>query len=394
MLRKLLAILLVIAAASLAFYSLRPDPSASGKSLTVYCAAGLKKPVEAIAAQYEKETGTSISLQFGGTGTLLTQLRLANRGDLFLAADDGSLADARKLGVTREVLPLVIQHPAIAVAKGNPKNIRTLADLEKPEIRLALPNPEAASIGKVVKKLLGARWEVLAAKAAVMKPTVTEVAADTRLGAVDAAIVWDSVIPQFEGLEAVQIPELSFHKENASAAVLDSAVSPVSALAFAHYLAAPEKGGALFKEQGFQPVGDAPWVAGPAPVLHNGDDNDGPAIEPPAVLLPADVQELTPADASTWMSQNPGALILDVRMAEEVAREGKLSGSRHHDYLKPATQEYLATLDRQQPCLIYCAIGGRSRRMAVQMHDLGFTHLVILKGGLNAWQTEGRSVQK
>lgn len=118
------------------------------------------------------------------------------------------------------------------------------------------------------------------------------------------------------------------------------------------------------------------------------------ALEPPAVILPASVQELSPTEAAAWMTQNPGALILDVRMAEEVTREGKLPGSQHHDYLQPATKEYLATLDRQKPCLIYCALGGRSRRLAVQMHDLGFTQLAVLKDGLNAWQTEGRSVLK
>ncbi|MEN3940785.1 rhodanese-like domain-containing protein [Prosthecobacter sp. SYSU 5D2] len=117
-------------------------------------------------------------------------------------------------------------------------------------------------------------------------------------------------------------------------------------------------------------------------------------LEPPAVILPASVQEFSPAEAAAWMTENPGALILDARMAEEVTREGKLPGSQHHDYLKPTTQEYLATLDRQKPCLIYCALGGRSRRLAVQMHELGFTRLAVLKDGLNAWQTEGRAVVK
>ncbi|MEN3940784.1 molybdate ABC transporter substrate-binding protein [Prosthecobacter sp. SYSU 5D2] len=278
MFRKLLAIVLLIAAGGLAFYSLRTESSASGKSLTVYCAAGLKKPVEAIATQYEKDTGTSIALQFGGTGTLLSQLRVANRGDLFIAADDAALADAHKLEVTREVLPLAVQHPVIAVAKGNPKNIRTLADLEKPDIRLALTNPEAASNGKIAQKILGARWEVLAKKAAVMKPTVTEIAADTKLGAVDAALVWDSTVPQFKGLEAVKIPELSTHEEKASAAVLSSAVSSVEALKFARYLSAPEKGGTLFKEHGFQAAGGDAWVVKPELVLYSGGVNR-PAIE-------------------------------------------------------------------------------------------------------------------
>ncbi len=276
--RKILALILLVIAAALGFYALR-QPSGHGpaSSLTVYCAAGLKKPVETIATQYEKETGTRIELQFGGTATLLSQLRIAKKGDLFIAADDGSLADAQKLDVTREVLPLALQHPVIAVAKGNPKAIASLADLEKPDIKLALTNPEAASIGKVSKKLLGERWDILAKKAAVMKPTVTEIAADVKLGASDAALVWDSVVPQF-GLEAIKVPELSNHAEKASAAVLAFAASPAEALKFARYLSAPEKGGATFAQQGFQPAGGDQWAAKPELILYSGGVNR-PAIE-------------------------------------------------------------------------------------------------------------------
>ena len=118
------------------------------------------------------------------------------------------------------------------------------------------------------------------------------------------------------------------------------------------------------------------------------------AVEPPAILLPASVQQLSPAETATWITTHPGALILDLRMPEEVTREGKLLASQNHDYLQPATAEYLAKLDRDKPYLLYCAIGGRSTRAAAQMQSQGFTQLSILKGGLNAWLTEGREVIK
>ena len=277
MIRKLIALLLGSAAVIFLVIALR-HPQGATSALTVYCAAGLKKPIEAAAAEYIKETGTLIELQFGGTGTLLSQLRIAGKGDLFIAADEGSLADAAKLDVIREILPLAVQHPVIAVARGNPKRIAALADLEKPDIKLALPNPEAASIGKVSKKLLGARWDTLAKKAAVMKPTVTEIAADVKIGASDAALVWDSTVPQFEGLEALNLPELSKHAEKASAAVLKSTKSSVEALKFARYLAAPEKGGAIFQKLGFQPAGGDKWAAKPELILYSGGVNR-PAIE-------------------------------------------------------------------------------------------------------------------
>jgi molybdenum ABC transporter molybdate-binding protein len=275
--RRFLALLFLAAAAWLGFYAWKPAQQGHKTALRVFCAAGLKKPVEAIAAAFEKDTGIGVEIQFGGTGTLLSQLRIAKVGDLFLAADAGSLADARKLQVIREVLPVAVQHPVIAVTAGNPKGIHTLADVEKADVKLALPNPEAASIGKVAKLVLGARWELLARKAAVMKPTVTEIAADVKLGACDAALVWDSTAPQF-GLDIVRVPEISDHKEEASACVLSSSRSPAEALKFARYLSAPEKGGALFRQHCFLPTGGDAWAEKPELILYSGGVNR-PAIQ-------------------------------------------------------------------------------------------------------------------
>src|SRR5207302_8662408 len=120
----------------------------------------------------------------------------------------------------REVFPLAVQHPVIAVHKGNPKNIHALADLLREDVKLALANPEAASISRVSRKALGDTWEKLAAHVTVMKPTVTEIASDITLGTVDAGILWDATVPQFQETQAIEVPELSSQKENASACVL------------------------------------------------------------------------------------------------------------------------------------------------------------------------------
>ncbi|NDD37695.1 MAG: hypothetical protein EB082_04665, partial [Verrucomicrobia bacterium] len=239
----------------------------------VYCAAGLKQPVEAIAAKYRADFGVEVQLQYGPTGALISNLRVAKRGDLFIAADDGSVADARKFELVREVLPLVRQHPVIAVRAGNPKNIHSLTDLLRDDVKLALTNPDAASISRVSKAALGETWSKLAARATVMKPAVTEVAADLSLGTVDAAILWDATVPQFKGLLAVEVPELKDRVENASAAVLAVCSQPAAALKFARYLAAPEKGGAVFQSHGFQLADGDKWAEKPELILYSGGVN-------------------------------------------------------------------------------------------------------------------------
>jgi molybdate transport system substrate-binding protein len=260
--KKLAAILLVLAAlvGGLAYYQHQSTPRPGQPALLVYCAAGLKTPVEAVAEQYRYETGVDVRLQFGGSGTLLSTLRAARQGDLYIAADEGSVSDARKADVVQEVFPVAVQHPVVAVRKGNPKHIRSLDDLLRADVKLALANPDAASISRVSRSALGEKWKPLAAHATVMKPTVTEVAGDVNLGTVDAGIVWDAVVAQFKQTETVEIPEIGNHQENASACVLAFSAQPTAALRFAHYLTAPDKGGAIFKESGFTPAGGEKWV--------------------------------------------------------------------------------------------------------------------------------------
>ena len=262
-----------------------PAPQAPPRTLLVFCAANLKKPIEAAAAQFHTEQGVEVQLQFGGSGTLVSQFRAAQRGDLFLASDQGSMDDAKRFDLIREVIPVAKQHPVIAVQTGNPKQIHSLEDLLKPGVRVALANPEAASIGRVTKATLstipqgaGTMWDALSAQATVMKPTVTEIASDLSLGAVDAAITFDSTVRQFPKLEAIEVSPLKERDEIASAGVLASCSQPTEALRFARYLAAPEKGGASFKANGFTPAGGDAWAARPELILYSGGVNR-PAVE-------------------------------------------------------------------------------------------------------------------
>jgi molybdenum ABC transporter molybdate-binding protein len=275
--KKLLLFVLALAiAGALLFWFSRgahgPE-AAPHETLIVYCAAGMKKPVEAVAKQYQQETKTEVQLQFGGSGTLLSQIRVAQRGDILIAADQGTVDDARKGFTIREVLPLAVQTPVIAVRAGNPKGVHAFEDLFRDDLGVALANPEAASIGKATRAAAGDRWQKLAAKAKVMKPTVTEIASDLSLGTVDAAVIWDSLLGQFKGIEAVRVPELDSHAEKASAGILTASLQPAAALRFARYLAAPEKGGAVFKQLGFTPAGGDKWAAKPSLMLYSGGVN-------------------------------------------------------------------------------------------------------------------------
>ena len=57
--------------------------------LTLFCAAGLLKPVQEISADYEKQYGVNIKIEPDASATLLSKLRVApDRADLFLAGEE------------------------------------------------------------------------------------------------------------------------------------------------------------------------------------------------------------------------------------------------------------------------------------------------------------------
>src|SRR5262245_60176059 len=236
------------------------------RPLFVYCAAGLKTPIEQIARDYEDEYGVQIQLTYGGSNTLLTNLEVSKRGDLFISADDFYIDKAREKGLLEEDIPLAHMTAVLAVRKDNPKGVQTFKDLlEKKNVRLAQAEPEAAAIGMLTKKTLQktGRWDALHQRTKVFKPTVTDVANDVKVGTVDAGIVWDAVVRQYGGeLKMIELPELKRVRSDISVGVLHSCDRPASALHFARYLSARDKGLLVFKDKGYEPVEGDPWAGG------------------------------------------------------------------------------------------------------------------------------------
>ena len=249
-----------------------PAAAAGQKPLLMFCAAGIKPPVEAVAREYESTFGVRVQLQYGGSGTLLSNLRIADAGDLFLAADESYVKSARALGLLAETIPLARQRPVVAVAKGNPKNIRTLDDLLRGDARVALANPDAASIGRTVRALLqqAGQWAAFEKRLAVLKPTVNDIANDVKIGAVDAGIVWDATARQYPELELVALPLFNPAAETIRICVLKRSPQPAAALRFARYLGARDKGLPQFARFHYEPVAGDEWAESPEIVLFSG----------------------------------------------------------------------------------------------------------------------------
>jgi molybdate transport system substrate-binding protein len=254
----------------------QPDTqSEESQTLLMYCAAGLKLPVEAIRQQYEKEFGIVVQVNYEGSGTLLSKIKMAPRGDIYLAADESYIAMARQDGLVVESIELATLEPVVAVYKGNPQNITTLDDFKRKEIRFGLANPDAAAIGKITRQVLlkSGHWKNIYPKAKVMKPTVSDLANDIKLQTIDAAIIWDAVANQYPELEIIRVPEFRQESRKVTVGILCSSRNPTVTQHFFLYLSAQDKGLQQFKQFGYQTVQSDAWMDKPALIFINGEVN-------------------------------------------------------------------------------------------------------------------------
>ena len=265
-----------------------PGRTDSANQLSLYCAAGLRFPVEQIARQYEEEYHVRVEIQFGGSDTLLHQIEVNkfDTGDLYLAADDWYTDEAVTRGLAAETLPVADQRPVIAVRKDCAKSITGIRDLLAADIRVALANPDQAAVGRATRRALEQvgqgddnvwrQLEQQVTRHGVFKPTVNEVATDIKIGSVDAGIVWDATVsmPTFrDELRMVAAAELESESDQVSICVLNSSRQPTAAIKFARYLAARDRGLPVFAQHGLKPVDGDRWAERPEVTFFCGSVN-------------------------------------------------------------------------------------------------------------------------
>lgn len=251
------------------------------KTLTLYCAAGIKKPIEKLAKEYTDKYQVNIDIQYGGSGTLLSSLQVSNKGDLYLAGEKSYLDIAREKNLVDEVQPLASMRPMIIVHKSNPKNIKGLDDLLREDVNVSLGNPGTAAVGKLTQIMFERKgqWDELKEKTKVFKPTVCELVLDVNLGALDACIGWDITAKQYKDVETVEIKEAEDLVSTVEIGVLKTCKQPTEALKFIRFLSSKEYGNKTFAEFGFTPVEGDDWAEKPKIVLFSGGVNRL-AVEP------------------------------------------------------------------------------------------------------------------
>jgi molybdate transport system substrate-binding protein len=121
----------------------------AGQSLMVFAGAASKPPTEEAAKAFEEKTGIKVDVSFGGSGYVLSQMILGKRGDIYFPGSSDYMELAKKKDAvfpeTEKIIVYLV--PAMNVQKGNPKNVKTVKDLTRPDLKVAIANPEGVCVG-------------------------------------------------------------------------------------------------------------------------------------------------------------------------------------------------------------------------------------------------------
>jgi len=224
-------------------------PEPAGGTLQVHCGAGIRLAMEDAVATFQKATGAKVEVSYQGSGTLITTIRLKRQGDLYMPGDVWYLDQLAKDGSVPERKMVAWFVPVILTPKGNPKGIRTLADLVRPGVKLGVGNPKACQIGRLTEQIFAKNHidpNQVARNTTFSSVTVNELGVKAQTGSIDAAIIWDAVAASFaRDVEIIPIPLEQNLISKVAIGLLTYSKNRPLARRFMDFLAGPE-GKAIF----------------------------------------------------------------------------------------------------------------------------------------------------
>ena len=172
--------------------SLLNSCSSDDTALTVFAAASLTDALDDVIVEYSAAGGSPVRVSYAGSSTLAAQIIDGAPADVFISANPEQM-DAVTTVIDGHGMPVTIARNSlvIAVERDNPLGITGLADLERPDLLIAIAAPEVPA-GDYAQQALDAAGAVITPT--TFETDVRAVVTRVALGEVDAGIVYASDI--------------------------------------------------------------------------------------------------------------------------------------------------------------------------------------------------------
>lgn len=223
-----------------------PDPE-----VIVFAAASLTESFTEIGKTFEAANpGTRVTFSFSGSSALATQINQGAPADIFASAAPANMKTVTDAGnADGTPVTLVKNQLVIAVPKGNAKAIRSLPDLAKPAVKVALC-AEQVPCGAAARKALDVANVRLTP--VTLEQDVKAALSKVKLDEVDAALVYRTdVRAAADSVDGIEFPESAAALNEYPIVLLRDAPHKAAAQAFLAYLRSTE-GMAVLIDAGFQ----------------------------------------------------------------------------------------------------------------------------------------------
>ncbi|MET0234589.1 MAG: molybdate ABC transporter substrate-binding protein [Kibdelosporangium sp.] len=224
-------------------------PASAGQTaageVTVFAAASLTETFTQLGKDFETANpGAKVKFNFGGSSALAQQIDQGAPADVFASASPANMKQVTETGS----VTFVRNKLQVAVGKGNPLKIASLADVVKPEVKLALC-AEQVPCGAAAKKAFDVAK--LSPKPVTLEQDVKATLTKLKLGEVDAALVYRTdVAAATKDVDGVDFPEAAQAINDYPIVTLPRAPNAAGGKAFVDFVLS-EKGRQVLSKAGF-----------------------------------------------------------------------------------------------------------------------------------------------
>jgi molybdate transport system substrate-binding protein len=216
-------------------------------SITVAAASSLTEAFDTIKAQFTKaHPGTKITISYGASSDLATQITNGAPIDVFASASTSNMDDVKSEAINP--VNFVTNTMEIATPPSNPANISSVTDLAKPGVKVAVCSPEVPCGVVATEVFKNAKITV---KPAAEEEDVKSTLAAVESGEVDAGMVYvTDVRAAGDQVKGVEIPDNLNASTEYPIAALKGSKNPDLAKAFVDYVLSPD-GKNVLADDGF-----------------------------------------------------------------------------------------------------------------------------------------------
>ena len=220
--------------------SCSPPPQHSGTAegtavtgeITVYAAASLQPTFTDLGDRFERDhPGTTVTFNFAGSSSLVTQLVQGAPADVFASANPENMAKAVDSGVVSGApVDFAANTLTIVTPPGNPKGVQRFSDLADPDLQVVVCAPQVpcGAATETVERSTG-----VALRPVSEESSVTDVLGKVVSGQADAGLVYvTDAADAADDVTEVPFPEAAAAVNVYPIAVVRNAANPAGAQAF------------------------------------------------------------------------------------------------------------------------------------------------------------------